>query len=287
MIMNRMRSPRLFRKGEAGSATLWIASWGVALAVHATTPAVSAPNVTKRSGDWQELFHQGYALYTTVAPGRGARSLLEISCSAGAGTDRPPSIDVLIEDKEIPEHGRVEFTIDGRTALSSSGLRNMPSDDFARLWGMLRSGRRLDVATEDGRRASFSLKGAAGVMPVTVCSGSQDSAPPPLGKAANGRLVGVWLALQKGVRFPSGCDSGEPVRYSSDGIYTGPGASGTWRLQSDRLTEIAQKVDVGIGDPAAIGRPFVTRILWEGPDRFVKTFSDGARMTFRRCPAVG
>lgn len=99
------------------------------------------------------------------------------------------------------------------------------------------------------------------------------------------RLVGLWLGLQGKYQFPAECESGAPVRYTADGKYAGPGARGTWRLRDDRLTETTTEVDEELdGDPAWISKPYVSDIVWEGPDTFVKTFADGSRMTFRRCP---
>lgn len=104
---------------------------------------------------------------------------------------------------------------------------------------------------------------------------------------ADKRLVGTWLGLQAGLRFPLACESGEPVRYSADGTYAGPGARGTWQLQDGTLTEIAKEVDAQTGDASAKrGKPYRSRIVWKGPDSFVRTFPDGFEMTFRRCPPV-
>lgn len=117
---------------------------------------------------------------------------------------------------------------------------------------------------------------------LSIGSASATSAPP-----AEEQLVGLWLGLHDRITFPSGCNSGEPMRYASDGSFTGPGVSGTWHLRDGRLTETAREVheEVG-GDPAAIGKHHVSGIAWEGPDEFVKTFPDGSRMTFRRCPEL-
>ena len=109
-----------------------------------------------------------------------------------------------------------------------------------------------------------------------------DGAPSPAGSSTAGRFAGRWLGLHKGVRFPLGCDSGEPVFYGRDGKYMTEGVTGTWRLQGDRLTEIATEIEEP-GEPGMIGRPYVSRIAWQGPDRFIKSSSKG-RMTFRRCP---
>lgn len=101
------------------------------------------------------------------------------------------------------------------------------------------------------------------------------------------QLIGGWLALQGGVRFPLGCDSGAPVRYFADGTYAGPGARGTWRLQDDELTEVVTEVDAETGVASVkIGKPYKGRIVWKGTDTFVRTFADGADLTFRRCPSA-
>lgn len=103
-------------------------------------------------------------------------------------------------------------------------------------------------------------------------------------QALDVQLAGVWLALQGGVQFPLGCDSGEPVRYFADGTYAGPGARGTWRLQDGELTEVVTEVDAETGDASVkIGKPHKGRIVWKGPDTFVRTFPNGADLTFRRC----
>jgi hypothetical protein len=112
---------------------------------------------------------------------------------------------------------------------------------------------------------------------------TSEGAPSPSASPVAGKLAGRWLGLHKGVRFPLGCDSGEPIFYRDDGKYMAEGVIGTWRLQGDRLTETATQVEEP-GEPGAVGRPYVTRIAWEGPDTFIKTFPGGRRMPFRRCP---
>jgi hypothetical protein len=105
----------------------------------------------------------------------------------------------------------------------------------------------------------------------------------PAAESGAGKLAGRWLGLHRRVRFPLGCDSGEPISYAEDGTYVSEGVIGTWRLQGDRLIETATEI-AEPGEPGALGRPYVSRIAWKGSDRFVKTFADGRSMTFRRCP---
>lgn len=128
-----------------------------------------------------------------------------------------------------------------------------------------------------GQRAPFRMR-----VEVSPMSASQ-GVPSPSASPAAGKLAGRWLGLHNGVQFPLGCDSGEPVFYGRDGKYVTEGVIGTWRLQSDRLIETATEI-AEPGEPGAIGRPHVSRIVWKGSDRFVKTFADGRSMTFRRCP---
>jgi hypothetical protein len=114
--------------------------------------------------------------------------------------------------------------------------------------------------------------------------------PPPAASqsqagAAADWLAGTWLMIGDGVEHPGGCNSGLPIGYSRDGRYTLFEESGTWRLQGERLTETATEVHDG-ADPAevALGRPVVSRVQRTGPDSFRKTFTDGSKATFLRCP---
>lgn len=98
-------------------------------------------------------------------------------------------------------------------------------------------------------------------------------------------LVGLWLGEDEGVEFPLACASGLPIRYTASGGYETFEERGRWRLDGDRLTETAtaanETADEGTID---LGRPYQSSIAREGDDAFVKTFADGARMRFRRCP---
>ncbi|MXQ14100.1 hypothetical protein [Microvirga makkahensis] len=136
-----------------------------------------------------------------------------------------------------------------------------------------------------GQHAPFRMRIEVSPPPDTPrLPNSSEGLPDRAAASPAGKLRGRWLGLHRRVRFPLGCDSGEPVFYSQDGKYMTEGVIGTWRLQGNRLTETATEI-AEPGEPGAIGRPHVSRIAWEGPDKFVKTFPDGSRMTFRRCPS--
>jgi hypothetical protein len=96
------------------------------------------------------------------------------------------------------------------------------------------------------------------------------------------RLVGIWLPLSPGDKFPIACESDAPIRYSSDGTYRVQEGVGSWRLQGDRLTETAPASNGRVKS----GRSYVSRIAWDGSDKIVKTMPDGRRVTLRRCPAL-
>jgi hypothetical protein len=87
------------------------------------------------------------------------------------------------------------------------------------------------------------------------------------------------------VEFPLACSSGLPIAYNANGTYDLFEDSGTWRLEGERLTEVATQIHDSSGEDAAqIGRPYVSRIDRTGPDQFRKTYADGSVETFRRCP---
>lgn len=252
-----------------------------------------SPRVVGKAGNWTKIEAAGMTAYQTNDNRSG--SYIEIGCDEAASLDHTGTgISLEIGGKMLPANSQIRFIVDGETITIPSGKSGGVStlrcpecaQKFAQLWPLLRQGSRLEVVASDGRQARFSLKGSGQVMPVRPCGSTPDGAPGSSASPAGGELVGLWLGLHGGVGFPLGCDSGEPVRYSSDGTYTGPGATGTWQLEDDRLTEIPKQVDAETGDPAAIGQPFLSRIAWEGQDRFVRIFSDGGRMAFRRCPST-
>ena len=98
--------------------------------------------------------------------------------------------------------------------------------------------------------------------------------------AAQSWLVGTWLMPDESTPFPLGCSSDQPIHYNADGTYAFYGESGTWRLDGDRLTETLTEG----GEPAEIGRPYVSRVERRGDEAFVKTVENGPAATFWRCP---
>jgi hypothetical protein len=110
----------------------------------------------------------------------------------------------------------------------------------------------------------------------------------PPGPSGPERLVGTWLMIEADLEFPLACASGLPIAYAADGTYALYEESGVWRLDGDVLTETATALtEAGDPDTSHLGRPFVSRIRWRGPDRFRKRFAEGNVETFRRCPAGG
>lgn len=113
--------------------------------------------------------------------------------------------------------------------------------------------------------------------------------PPRPGAGARAQwLPGVWLVMESEQdRSLLACASGLPIRYKADGTYVLFEESGVWRLDGNRLTETATEASEQ-GDPAEvqIGRPHVSTLQRIDPDSFLKTFADGGRALFRRCPAV-
>ena len=98
-------------------------------------------------------------------------------------------------------------------------------------------------------------------------------------------LAGTWLMVEDRSEHPVGCSSGLPISYSRDGSYTLFEESGTWRLEGQRLIETATEVHDGT-DPAevALGRPQISRVERLGPNAMRKSFANGFRALFLRCP---
>lgn len=119
---------------------------------------------------------------------------------------------------------------------------------------------------------------------VALALGACATTPP--GSAGPARLIGTWLLIAPDLEFPLACESGLPISYAADGTYALYEESGVWRLDGDVLTETTTAItEAGDPETSHLGRPFVSRIRWRGPDRFRKRFAGGNVETFRRCPA--
>lgn len=99
-------------------------------------------------------------------------------------------------------------------------------------------------------------------------------------------LVGAWLMLDGRHSYPLGCQSSAPIRYYSDGTFALFAVGGTWRLDDNRLIEVATAADRLHADAEGtiIGKPYVSELTLIDQDRFKKRFSDGEVVEFRRCP---
>lgn len=100
-------------------------------------------------------------------------------------------------------------------------------------------------------------------------------------------LIGGWLEMSGGSKYPLACESDLPIEYGTDGNYALLEEIGTWRLDNDVLTEIATEATEA-ADPAevAIGRTYVSTIEKLSDDRFLKRLPDGQVLEFRRCPEI-
>lgn len=98
-------------------------------------------------------------------------------------------------------------------------------------------------------------------------------------------LIGAWLEMSGGTKYPLACESDLPIQYESDGIYSLLEEVGTWRLDGDVLTEVATETTEA-GDPAEveIGRRYVSTIQPLGKDRLLKRLANGQVLELRRCP---
>lgn len=103
-------------------------------------------------------------------------------------------------------------------------------------------------------------------------------------------IVGTWVWAEEGQPAPiAECESGLRVIYTADGTYRFLGEAGDWRLEGDRLTEIAGEVSTDHWRPDAaseVGQPWVARIERLDPARFVKHYEAGNRLVFHRCPVA-
>jgi len=94
------------------------------------------------------------------------------------------------------------------------------------------------------------------------------------------RFAGTWVVEKE---FPLACKLDSKVTYAPDGTWEDLYKSGTWRLQGDQLIEIVREVHEE-PDSAEIGKSHASKIVWDGPDKVIETFSNGKSTTLRRCP---
>ena len=115
---------------------------------------------------------------------------------------------------------------------------------------------------------------------------SQSCTDEPARRLGAPELVGTWLMMNEGVRFPQGCNSSLPVQYYSDGTLRLWGESGTWRLEGDRLIETSTDFDPLIVDRSDVqlGKPYVSTLRWNDRNRIWKQYADGDIREFLRCP---
>lgn len=143
-------------------------------AIHWASPVLAqSPRLVAEAGSWKEVTASGLRTYST-ANGSGS---LEIGCDEARSLDhRWTGISIEIGGL-LPPQSQLRFVVDGRSISIPSGksggvaTAGCPecAGKFAQLWRQLRSGSRLEVVASDGRRAVFSLDGAAELMPAGPC----------------------------------------------------------------------------------------------------------------------
>jgi hypothetical protein len=133
-----------------------------------------AASTGKRAGVWVAGSGQGYEVYRTQTQS----GTFEISCDVAASLDNSRTGIYLEINGLLPAATEVDISVDGavvRFPTDKSGgvtVSQCPgcAEKFRKLWGMIRAGRRVEVVASDGRRATFSLNGAAAVLPVEPCA---------------------------------------------------------------------------------------------------------------------
>ena len=90
-------------------------------------------------------------------------------------------------------------------------------------------------------------------------------------------LVGGWVLEGES------CDSDAGVVYGVDGKWSSYGASGTWRLDGDRIL-----LDVRNDEAQELDAPlhYVEQVERLGPDEYLARRADGNVERLVRCPAV-
>ena len=79
------------------------------------------------------------------------------------------------------------------------------------------------------------------------------------------------------------CSSIGTIDYEAQGTYNSHDEGGAWRLDGNRITEVADFVR-GDFDGRLAGRSSTTRIYRTGPNSMLRIFEDGRWVQFSRCP---
>jgi hypothetical protein len=259
-------------------ATFW-------LALACALPAYAqSRGVIGKAGVWVKGTGQGIVAYRAVAKG----SSVDISCDVGQTEDHSATgISLEIAGAAFIPNAQVRFAVDGKAITIPSNQSGGVSSDgcpecarkFAQLWPMLREGRRLEITGPDGKSAAFPLEGLSQLMPAKPCAAGTGKAAQRTG------LAGGWIFIAKNTRFPDACEGDSGITYKADGTYEMLEESGRWRLKGDRLTETPTKAHEAAPQPGSVkvGQSFTSRLQWQRPDTFTKTFP-GYKVTLRRCP---
>ena len=91
-----------------------------------------------------------------------------------------------------------------------------------------------------------------------------------------------------GIDWPADCDA-LTIDYRANGSFSFGDDRGRWVLADAVLTETMIKHDAPMEtedeeDIVQVDKPFVSKLRWNGSDRFWKRYSDGEIIEFRRCP---
>lgn len=93
-------------------------------------------------------------------------------------------------------------------------------------------------------------------------------------------LVGGWVIEGQS------CDSDAGIIYGADGRWTSVGASGTWRLERNRI--LAEVTHTDEAEPLRDGqRSYVERIEEMARDSYLVRRPDGSSLRMRRCTMSG
>lgn len=172
----------------------WIA---IILGVVTLTSPVFAqsPGVGGEGGNWREVMAAGLRIYSSI----DGSKLIQIVCDEATTLDYSATGISLEIGGLLPANSQVNFVVDGETiTMPSDKSGGISTDDcpecaskFAQLWSLLRQGSTLEVVASDGRRATFSLRGTARLMPPEPCPAGL----PALGAPARAQVLDVPIVV--------------------------------------------------------------------------------------------